>query len=392
MGYVNGNLNLTVSANLAGVADKPTQDEILGLLQDADGDKLMLIKNILSSQNDSFVSLVSTINAMQNDLNTVKNNITESGIDIDSAQNIKDALTNAGIAVGDNATLQEIITSLDKSVVNPQDLRSALSALGVSVSASDTIPQLVAKMASIVTLASGSQDANATAAQILSGYSAYAKGSKVNGTIPSLGAQTITPGTTAKAIAAGQYLSGQQTIAGDANLVPANIAKGKSIFGVAGAAEYTPSFHYYDTSTYKRFDETHNLRLVTFNPYTMSCNITLPNGQTAYTSFGTYGNSSTDNNERTMFFVPEENITNVIFLAEMICKHSSSNGYGSFRTPPQFAWDNPNLSKTNTYYYQSGSVQRTATGDNKLAIFFPNNSPNKEYTQISVEKVKAYCY
>lgn len=234
MGYVNGNLNLTVSADLSGVADKPTQDEILGLLQDADGDKLMLIKNILSSQNDSFVALVSTINAMQSDLNTVKNNITESGIDIDSAQNIKDALTNAGIAVGDNATLQEIIASLDKSIVNPQDLRNALSALGVSVSASDTIPQLVAKMASIVTLASGSQDANATASQILSGYSAYVKGTKVNGSVPSLGAQTITPGTTAKTIPAGRYLSGLQTIAGDGNLVPANIKNGVSIFGIAG--------------------------------------------------------------------------------------------------------------------------------------------------------------
>ena len=237
MGYVNGNLNLTVSADLSGVADKPTQDEILGLLQDADGDKLMLIKNILSSQNDSFVALVSTINAMQNDLNTVKNNITESGINIDSAQNIKDALTNAGIVVGDNATLQEIIASLDKSIVNPQDLRNALSALGVSVSASDNIPQLVAKMASIVTLASGSQDANATASQVLSGYSAYVKGTKVNGSVPSLGAQTITPGTTAKTIPAGRYLSGLQTIAGDGNLAAGNIKKGVSIFGVTGSYE-----------------------------------------------------------------------------------------------------------------------------------------------------------
>lgn len=47
-------------------------------------------------------------------------------------------------------------------------------------------------------------------------------------------AQTITPGTTNQTIAAGKYLTGAQTIAGDSNLVAANIAEGVSIFGVTG--------------------------------------------------------------------------------------------------------------------------------------------------------------
>lgn len=50
-------------------------------------------------------------------------------------------------------------------------------------------------------------------------------------------AQTITPGTSDKTIASGRYLTGVQTIKGDANLVPENIVGGKSIFGVAGTAE-----------------------------------------------------------------------------------------------------------------------------------------------------------
>lgn len=50
-------------------------------------------------------------------------------------------------------------------------------------------------------------------------------------------AQTITPGTANKTIASGRYLTGTQTIKGDANLVAANIVKGVSIFGVAGTAE-----------------------------------------------------------------------------------------------------------------------------------------------------------
>ena len=50
-------------------------------------------------------------------------------------------------------------------------------------------------------------------------------------------AQTITPGTSNKTIASGRYLTGTQTIMGDANLIAENIKKGVSIFGVAGALE-----------------------------------------------------------------------------------------------------------------------------------------------------------
>ena len=49
-------------------------------------------------------------------------------------------------------------------------------------------------------------------------------------------AETYMPGTADQTIAAGQYLSGAQTIKGDANLKAANIKSGVSIFGVAGTA------------------------------------------------------------------------------------------------------------------------------------------------------------
>ena len=63
----------------------------------------------------------------------------------------------------------------------------------------------------------------------------YHNGSgKITQSIPTQAAQTITPGTANKTIAAGRYLSGVQTIKGDANLKAANIKKGVSIFGVAG--------------------------------------------------------------------------------------------------------------------------------------------------------------
>ena len=47
-------------------------------------------------------------------------------------------------------------------------------------------------------------------------------------------AATITPGTSNQTIAAGTYLTGIQTIAGDADLVGGNILSTANIFGVQG--------------------------------------------------------------------------------------------------------------------------------------------------------------
>nr|DAG02149.1 MAG TPA: tail protein [Siphoviridae sp. ctdd214] len=57
----------------------------------------------------------------------------------------------------------------------------------------------------------------------------------IDQSIATKGAQIYTPSAVNQLIGAGQYLSGAQTIAGDPNLVPANIVKGKTIFGIAGS-------------------------------------------------------------------------------------------------------------------------------------------------------------
>lgn len=75
-------------------------------------------------------------------------------------------------------------------------------------------------------------------ARMLSGYIGYGKsGTKYTGSIASKAAATYTPTTSNQTIAAGQYLSGAQTIAGNSNLKAANIKKGITIFGVTGTFE-----------------------------------------------------------------------------------------------------------------------------------------------------------
>ena len=49
------------------------------------------------------------------------------------------------------------------------------------------------------------------------------------------GAATFTPGTSDQTIASGTYLTGAQTISGDADLVAGNIKSGVTIFGVQGS-------------------------------------------------------------------------------------------------------------------------------------------------------------
>lgn len=281
------------------------------------------------------------------------------------------------------AALKQYIDELKNYVGNgKRNVAGAITAKGITTATDAGFATLADNIDKIVTLMHGTQDATAGAGQVLSGYTAYARGSKITGSVPSQGAQTITPGTSAKYVEAGRYLSGRQTIAGDANLAAGNIKKGVSIFGVAGNLQADMTFVKNDVSTIGgNYGSTKNLRLVEFKPHSFT--FSTPGG-TVTATCGSY-----DSNCRTLFFVPvqSETISNVVFLKEIQYSHGSS-GYMGYRTEPQFAWNAPNLSQTYNVY----SGKAVITGDNKLCLFFPNVSDNGEYGQITTKKILAYCY
>ncbi len=123
------------------------------------------------------------------------------------------------------------VYALDSNGVIYDNSTSGSSATNVESALNDLYSKLNEKQTEINTI---KNIGNATSDKILSGYTAYVKGNTITGSIPSKGATTYTPGTVNQTIASGNYLSGAQTIKGDANLVAANIAKGKSIFGISG--------------------------------------------------------------------------------------------------------------------------------------------------------------
>ncbi|WP_055109338.1 phage tail protein [Paenibacillus ihumii] len=110
---------------------------------------------------------------------------------------------------------------------------AALVAKGISASTSESWNSLIEKMAGIIK-ATG----NATAADVLSGKTfSNASGNNLTGTMPNQGTGgIITPGTTNQTKAAGYY-SSPITVQGDAKLLPANLPKDVTLFGVTGVLE-----------------------------------------------------------------------------------------------------------------------------------------------------------
>ncbi len=201
-----------------------------------------LPSNGVTYDNSNSGSTATTVNEALDDLYTKVN---DKQTEIDRINGIGNAtanhILNGKTALVKGQTITGNIPSKGAATYTPstsnQTIASGNYLSGVQTIKGDAnlVAENIAKGKSIFGVAGTyTSDANAAAANILSGKTAYVNGSKISGTIPNKGATTYTPNTKDQSISSGNYLSGAQTIKGDANLIAGNIAKGKSIFGVTG--------------------------------------------------------------------------------------------------------------------------------------------------------------
>lgn len=158
--------------------------------------------------------------------NTIDNEVNEQA---DLISQIATALE--GKAAGSEPELQDktVTPSISAQTITADSGYDGLSKVTVSAmpTATQATPSITVNSSGLIT-ATAAQ----TAGYVVVGIKTGTKQLTVQA------AKTITPTTTAQvAVASGRYTTGAITVKGDANLVAANIAQGKTIFGVTGTHE-----------------------------------------------------------------------------------------------------------------------------------------------------------
>lgn len=159
-----------------------------------------------------------------------------------------------GTATASTPTLQSktVTPSTSQQTITPDNSYDGLSSVTVEAMPSGTLNAPTVNSSGLITAQIGT-----------SGY--LASGTKTTKQLTTQTAQTITPGTADQTIASGKYLTGVQTIKGDANLVAGNIKKGVSIFGVAGSYSESGSSGGSSTNNCEAYHITSTSDTISFN-------------------------------------------------------------------------------------------------------------------------------
>lgn len=138
---------------------------------------------------------------------------------------------------GTIATATQATPSISVDSVGKITASATQTAGYVSAGTKSATKQLTTQAAKTVTPSTSSQTAVASGVYTTGAITVAAIPSTYVKPTATKAATTYTPTTSNQTISAGTYCSGAQTIKGDANLVPENIASGVSIFGVEGMME-----------------------------------------------------------------------------------------------------------------------------------------------------------
>lgn len=153
-------------------------------------------------------------------------------------------------------------------------------------------------------------------------------------------AATITPTTSNQTISSGTYLTGTQTISGDANLVAGNIKSGTTIFGVTGT--------YSGGGTSKNAQILQSTTRTTSTSYTKLCGDLTVSKTGTYDVYWTYFRSSTSGTWGSQLYIDD-------------------SSYGSAQTTYSNHVSNVHLSNVSLTANQKVSVYGRSRGSNYYA-------------------------